>query len=157
MLPEAKGSLCLLQPPPRCLLPRSLGSLFGLPTKGVVRVFDAVLLAVALDLGDAAIPCLPLGRIARPLPQLGLDVGGQGDPRRDDRRLAALRENLIGYGQLAAGRVADNRNIRQLGFELRGVCLRDLASQESMRSISSRRSRRGSACAASRSDSKPSM
>ena len=70
VLSEAEGSLCLSESPPRRLLARSLGSLFRLPAKGFARVLDAVLLAVALDLRDAAIPCLPLCRIARPLPQL---------------------------------------------------------------------------------------
>jgi hypothetical protein len=50
VLPQAKGSLCLSNAPPRRLLPRSLGSSFRLSSKGFVWVGDAVLLAVALDL-----------------------------------------------------------------------------------------------------------
>jgi hypothetical protein len=118
VLSQAKRSLCLSDSPPHRLLARSLGSSFRLPSKGFVRVLDAVLLAVALDLRDAAIPSLALGRIARPLPQLVLDVGGRGDPRRDDRQLAPLRENLIGDGQLAASGITDNGHVRPLGFEL---------------------------------------
>lgn len=102
MLSQAKRSLCLKEPPPRCLLTCSLGPSFRLCAKRSARVFDAMLLAVALNLRDASIPCLPPRRIARPFPQLGLDVDGRGDPRRDDRQLALLRENLLGDRELAA-------------------------------------------------------
>jgi hypothetical protein len=58
VLPQAKGSLSLLQPPPRRLLACSLGSPFRLSAKGFARVGDAVLLAVALDPRNAAIRSL---------------------------------------------------------------------------------------------------
>lgn len=67
MLPQAQDSLNLLQPS-RC------GLLAG--------PLSPVLLAVALDPGDAAIPCLSLRRIAQPLSQLLCDVGGAGKGAR---------------------------------------------------------------------------
>ena len=57
----------LQEPPPRRLLAGVPSAPLHLPSKGSVRVYDAVLLAVALDLGDAAIPCLALDWISRPL------------------------------------------------------------------------------------------
>jgi len=115
VLPQSKNSLRLADSPPHRLLARSLGPSFRLAAKGSVGVRDAVLLAVALDLRDAAIPCRPLRRVAWPLPQLGLDVGGRGDPPRDDRQLASLRENLIGNGQLAASGITRPSVARSLG------------------------------------------
>jgi hypothetical protein len=59
-----------------------------------------MLLAVALDLRHAAIPYLPLCRIARPHSQLLRDVGGRDDTSGGDRQLAALCEDTIRNGQL---------------------------------------------------------
>jgi hypothetical protein len=78
-----------------------------------------VLLAVALNPGNAAIPCVPLRRIARPPPQLGLDVGGRGDPRGDERQLSPLGENLVGDRQLPARSLSGVGQLAGLGCKTR--------------------------------------
>lgn len=60
--------------------------LLALATKHPVRVLDAVLLSVALDLRHTVIPRPPFGSVERPLPQLLLDVGGRGEAGRNDRQ-----------------------------------------------------------------------
>src|SRR4029453_5865515 len=46
-----------------------------LASKRSVGVLDPVAQAEALDVGDGSVPDLLLGRVARPFPQLRLDVG----------------------------------------------------------------------------------
>jgi hypothetical protein len=117
MLPEAESSLSLLQASPRRLLARSLGPSLPLPTKRLVRVSNTILLAVALDLRHAAIPCLPLRRIARPLPQLLRDVGGRGDTGGRDRNLATLCEDAIRNGQLLPRGTRGDDQLASLGLK----------------------------------------
>src|SRR6266516_7382642 len=119
MLPETEDSLHLVEPPQRGLLAGALGSSRSLPAKRSVWVRDPVLLAVALDVGDTVVPRLLLRRVTRPLAQLVPDVGGRGDASRGDRKLAALREDLICHRQLPARRVPGGRQLVQLGFEPR--------------------------------------
>ena len=67
LLAEAESFLHPLKSPQRRLLAGALGSSLCLRAEWLVRVLDLVLVAVALDLGDAAIPRLLLCRIARPV------------------------------------------------------------------------------------------
>jgi integrase len=60
-----------------------------------------VLLAVALNVSDAAIPCLAFGRVLGPLSQLVADVGRRGDAGGGDRQLATFGEHTLSDSQLA--------------------------------------------------------
>jgi hypothetical protein len=116
VLAEAEGFLRLLEASQRRLLAGALGSSLRLPAERLVWVLDSVLVAVALDLGDAAIPGLLLRRIARSLAKLAPDVGGWVETGGEDRHLAALGQHGVGDRQLAAGGIADLGHPGQLGF-----------------------------------------
>lgn len=77
-----------------------------------------MLLAVALDLRHTAIPCLPLCRIARPLPQLLRDVGGRRGAGGSDSQLAALGEDAIRDGQLLPRGTRGDDQLASLGLKL---------------------------------------
>jgi hypothetical protein len=67
MLPEAKDALHLVESSQSRLLASALSASLGLAAESAGRVRDAVLLAVALDMGDATIPRLAFSRVTRPL------------------------------------------------------------------------------------------
>jgi hypothetical protein len=74
-----------------------------------------VLLAIPLDLGDAAIPGLLFRWVTRPLAQL-VPLGGRVVAGGEDRHLAAFGQHTLGDRQLAAAGVADFRHLGQLSF-----------------------------------------
>lgn len=97
VLPQPECSLGLLNSPQGLPLPLAV----PLSPKRSLGIIDAVPLAVGLDLLHAAIPGFALGRVARPLAKLPLDVGGRGDMGGGDRQLAAVGEDTVGDLKLA--------------------------------------------------------
>jgi hypothetical protein len=112
---SAHSPLRIAEPLHRALLPGALDPRFRLFPERAVVVLDAVLLAVALDLGDPAIPRLGLARIAWPLAQLRPDVGGRGDAGGGDRQLSPLRKQALDRCQLGSSRALDGRKTFGLG------------------------------------------
>src|SRR3954451_3635978 len=110
-------SLALLEPALRPVVLQCLSVLLRPPAQGAVFVPHAVSQAIALDPPHRLVPLAGLGRIARALAQLRLDVAGRGSTGGGGREAFAVGENRLDHRLLGPRLMANIGQLAALGLQ----------------------------------------